>query len=190
MAFLRVAIPSRAVVLGLALTVGAGRLASAASLQGSLPRDIPSVPPSVLYNAARFVSWPADVFPAKDAPLYVCVVGEDPFGAALDEFLTAKTVSDRRVVVRRNADPNSEDAGGCHVVFVAASEAARLDRLLASTGRGVLTLSTIPRFATRGGMIGLVMEDGRVRLEINTQAARDADLQVSSKLLKLARVVR
>jgi uncharacterized protein DUF4154 len=144
--------------------------------------------PAVLYNSTRFVTWPADVFATRQTPLTVCILGTDPFGPELDAFLAGKTVNNRRVVVRRGG-PDSE-LGGCHVLFVGASESARLERVFAGFGRGVLTVSDIPRFAERGGMIGFVRERSRVGFEINAQAAQDADLDVSSKLLKLARVIR
>lgn len=141
----------------------------------------------LLYNFARFVEWPAEAFHAEDAPFRVCVLGDDPFGADLDPP-ARKRVNGRPVVVTRA--PAEEPLEGCHVAFIAASEAPRLARALSRFGPGVLTVSDIPRFAERGGAIGFVMERDRVRFEINPDAADRAGLKISSKLLKLAKVIR
>ena len=188
MAILPVAVPHGALV---AVALAALHTPAARPQPPSAPapaaRDSP-LTAAVLYNSARFVTWPADVFPDRGARLNVCVLGHDPFGAELDDFLSGKTVGPRRLAVRRAAQES--ELAGCHVLFIGASEAPHLDRVLAAAGRGVLTLSAVPRFAERGGMIGFVVEGGRVRFEINRPAVRDADLVVSSRLLKLARVIR
>jgi hypothetical protein len=48
----------------------------------------------------------------------------------------------------------------------------------------------MPGFAKSGGMINFVLEDNRVRFEVNVKAAKDADLNISSRLLALARIVQ
>jgi hypothetical protein len=141
----------------------------------------------VLYNVAKFVEWPPEAFPAKDAPLRICVLGEDPFG---DDLVppARKKVNGRSVEVLRGATEDS--LSGCHIAFISVSEAPRLARVLSHFGTGVLTLSDLPRFAERGGTVGFVMEGDRVRFEINADSAHRAGLKISSKLLKLAKVIR
>jgi hypothetical protein len=150
----------------------------------------PAVPPlkaEVLYNVAKFVEWPPEAFAGKNAPLRICVLGEDPFGADLDPP-ARKKVNGRSVEVLRGA---TEDAlSGCHIAFISASEGPRLARALSHFGAGVLTLSDLPRFAERGGAVGFVMERERVGFEINADSAHRAGLKISSKLLKLAKVIR
>lgn len=189
MSILPVAIPPHGALVALAI----------AALSATPPHlDSPSGPaagwrnsplrPAVLYNSARFVTWPADVFPARSSPLAVCVLGDDPFGTELDTFLSEKTVGGRALVVTRGG--HESELAGCHVLFVGVSESKHLERVFGAFGRGVLTVAAIPRFAERGGMIGFVVARGRVGFEINVQAAHDAELDVSSRLLKLARVIR
>jgi len=141
----------------------------------------------LLYNFAKFVEWPAEAFYADNTPFRICVQGDDPFGPDL-EPAPKKRVNGRSVVVQRGT--GDDPLAGCHVVFIAVSEAPRLARALSRFGPGVLTVSDIPGFAERGGTIGFVMERERVRFEINTDAAQRAGLKISSKLLKLAKVVR
>ena len=136
-----------------------------------------------LYNFAVFTEWPEQA----PAGMNVCVLGTDPFGNALD-LLTAKQVRSVPVVVQRIS--GSEKIRGCHVLFIGASEHARLAQILDVTrSLPVLTVADMKDAARRGVMIGLVMQDQRVTFEMNVAAARAARLSVSSKLIKLARNV-
>lgn len=140
-----------------------------------------------LVNFARFVSWPAAADGGDE--FSICVLGTDPFGAALDTTVSDVTVGGRRAVPRRLGALGGMD--GCRVLFVSAAEAARLETILAALGdRPVLTVSDMPQFARRGGMIQFVNDGERVRFEVDLQPAQDAGLTLSSNLLRVATVVR
>lgn len=142
-----------------------------------------------LYNFALFVEWPADAFAAADAPIVIGVVGADPFDEALDRTIQDKRINRRRIVVRRLQW--SQDLRGCHILFVSASEAARASELSSRlNGLPVLVVGETPEFARRGGTINFTIEDNKVRFEVNVDAARRARLNISAKLLNLARIVR
>jgi hypothetical protein len=51
-------------------------------------------------------------------------------------------------------------------------------------------IGEIAGFAKRGGIINLVLEDNKVHFEVNVEAAKEADLTISSRLLALARIVQ
>ena len=140
-----------------------------------------------LYNFAKFTEWPAGSFLDSDAPLDVCVFGEDPFGGAL-ESIAGKTIRGRRVAVHRVA--SIEAGAACHLLFISASEATRLAGILeALRGRPVLTIAEMPGFARSGGIINLKTNpDDRIRFEINASIAKRAGLRLSSKLLNLAEI--
>ena len=53
----------------------------------------------------------------------------------------------------------------------------------------VLTVSDIENFAQSGGIIGFINIEDKVRFEINVNAAERADLEISAKLLNLAKIV-
>ncbi len=36
-----------------------------------------------LYNLANFTTWPTEAFSGPQKPLRLCILGEDPFGAAM-----------------------------------------------------------------------------------------------------------
>lgn len=87
--------------------------------------------------------------------------------------------------MRQGARP--EEWRGCHILFIPAEEAERVDGVLRAVALApVLTVSDSPDFARSGGMIGLKQRGGRIRFDINLGAARRAGLNLSSRLLKLA----
>ena len=141
-----------------------------------------------LYNFVRFVDWPPSAFPDTQAPMVIGVLGEDPFGAALDDAIRGESVNGRPLEVRHFR--RIEDLGDCQVLFISRSEATRLAPILTSLkGRSVLTVSDAEDFTNRGGMIRFVTENNKVRLKINIDAAKAAELTISSKLLRPAEVV-
>jgi hypothetical protein len=138
-----------------------------------------------LYKFASFVEWP----PQNSAgPVCIGVIGQDPFGEALDEVVKGKTINGRPFAIRRFM--TVQDAQDCQIVFVSASETKRLRGILERLqNRAVLTVGDTPGFCQSGGMINFELEDSYVRLEINLKSAERARLQVSSKLLRLAKLV-
>lgn len=146
-----------------------------------------------LYNFAKFVEWPDSVFEDDNAPFVIGVLGDDPFGAILDATVKDKTILGRPIRIRRFRWSRSEDRvelTRCEAVYICTSERFRLDEILATLrGHPILTISDLPNFAGNGGNIGFVLDDGRIRFEMNRRAQERARLKTSSKLLKLARIV-
>jgi YfiR/HmsC-like len=141
-----------------------------------------------LFNFAQFVEWPASAFPEPDTPLIIGVLGADPFGAYLDETVRGERVNDRPLIVRRYR--RVEDVGACHILFISQPEQGHLDQVLDSLkGRSILTVGDADHFASLGGMIRFVTEQHRIRLRVNLEAARAANLTISSKLLRPAQIV-
>lgn len=140
-----------------------------------------------LYNFAKFVDWPEEAL-SNDAAFVIGILGEDPFGRALDEAVAGKTVRDMPILVKRIS--RIEEAAGAHILFIANSEAGNASRFVKQLSRApVLTVSDSDHFAERGGMVQLEMEQNRVRFAINVAAVERAGLKPSSQLLKLARIV-
>jgi YfiR/HmsC-like len=142
-----------------------------------------------LYNFSRFVVWPRQIVMSRNDSFAICVLGRDPFGPALDKTLVGENVEGKNLVARRLAKP--EEAGACQILFVSVSEEDRLKEILAVLDKtSVLTVSDIPRFSQRGGMIQFVLEGDKVRFEVNLTNATQNGLTLSSDLLKVAVAVR
>lgn len=141
-----------------------------------------------LLNFAQFVEWPDDAFAGADTPLRIGVLGEDPFGTALEEMIRGETVHNRAIVVHRSQE--GDDLRNCHLVFISRSEKAHLPEVFASQGQGTtLTVSDIEGVASQGGVIGFYLEGKKVRFELNPAAAQKQRLKLSAQLLRLGRII-
>ena len=136
-----------------------------------------------ILNFTRFIEWPPSA-PDSDARFTICILGEDPFGKVLEDAVAGERVNDRPIVVRRLRQPGR----GCEILFFPKSEKGAA-RTLPETGPGVLTVGETPEFLHLGGMIAFSVENRRVRFDVNQTAATRASLQISSKLLNVARSV-
>lgn len=141
-----------------------------------------------LFNFAGFVNWPSDTFSNAQQPLVIGVLGEDPFDDYLDATVRGEKVHGHPLIVRRF---NSlQDVKNCQILFISRSEQRRLGEVLAGLkGKNILTVSDIDRFPEDGGMIGFITVQNKIHFKINPVAARNADLTLSSKLLRLAQIV-
>ena len=141
-----------------------------------------------LFNFAQFVEWPPQAFPEARTPLVIGILGEDPFGAYLDEVVGGEKVNNRPLTVQRYR--RVEEIKTCHVLFISRSEADRLERILANLkDRSILTVADTDGFARRGVMIRFSTEKNKTHLKINLEAAKAANLSISSKLLRPAEIV-
>lgn len=140
-----------------------------------------------VYNFALFTEWPAEtVF--EGGMLNICINPESALRMPLSG-LDGKPVKGRRVAIRFLAVP--DNARFCHVLFVDGSDRDRWEQMRKALGSAsVLTVSDDEEIAGEGSMVALAMERKRVVFDIDTRAARQARLVLSSKLLRLARTVR
>lgn len=141
-----------------------------------------------LYNFIKFVDWPSESFKDDAAPINLCVLGDDPFGEALDT-IRDKRVKGRRLVIKRVRRVSQIE--GAHLLFISTSEKGRVKQILKSlTDAPVLTISEMEGFGQKGGIINFITVDNKIQFEINSEKAQHHKLKISSQLLKLARIVR
>jgi hypothetical protein len=142
-----------------------------------------------LYNFGKFVKWPA-VSPANQSGSFtICLLDDDPFGRVLQSTLAGESVGGKPVTIKRLA--KAQDAAACHILFINAGQGRDLRGILAAVDQvSVLTVSDMPDFSKRGGMIQFVLDGDRLRFEINLEGAEKAHLVFPSELLKVAAAVR
>lgn len=141
-----------------------------------------------LYTFAKFVDWPASTFANAKTPIRIGVLGDDPFGPYLQEAIAGEVLDGRELEIRYLA--RAAEGRECHILFISRSERAGLDKILRDLRTwSVLTVGDTEGFAQRGGMINLYEKDQTIRYEINLRAARQANIRISPKLLKLAKIV-
>ncbi|HEX3729192.1 MAG TPA: YfiR family protein [Opitutaceae bacterium] len=174
---------SRRLLAAVVFAVAAERLAAQPHSPGEY--QIKAV---FLYNFAHFVDWPPPAEPRGNQAFCIGILGEDPFGSALDRAVRGESVNGHPLSVRRFR--SVDEVEGCQMLFVSRSEAWRMDRVLRRLqGRSILVVSDADNFALDGGMIQFVTENNKVRLRINVLAARAAKLAISSKLLRPSEIV-
>jgi hypothetical protein len=141
-----------------------------------------------VYNFAKFVEWPENAFPSKDAPLILCVIGKDNVGAAL-QVLEKKEVQGRQLRLNVITDLTQYlQTNSCHILFIANSESSHQQELLADLGDApTLTVADNVEFIKQGGMISLYVESQRVQFAINKSATHNNGLKLSARMLQLAR---
>ncbi len=142
-----------------------------------------------LFNFTQFVGWPPAAFEEASSPLVIGILGEDPFGDFIDQTVRGELSQNRPLVVKRFADVSELD--DCHILYIGlhAKQEVR-DALKKIESKPVLTVSDADGFARMGGTVRFYSEDGKIRIRINSKSAEDANLVVSSKLLRLAEVIR
>lgn len=154
----------------------------AASAAEPLPYD--EVKTAFVERFTRHVEWPAGALPDGE-PFVACVVGDDPIADRLEALAQERTIKERALEVRRVTALD-----GCHLVWIARSARGYLDEVVAATeGRPVLLVGDTDGFAERGVHLELWHEDGQVRFDANLDAARASGLEISSRLLRYARIV-
>jgi hypothetical protein len=140
-----------------------------------------------LYNFSHFVEWPQEAFNGSDAPFVIGILGEDPFRSYIDKTVEGEKVNGHSIVIKRFQHVN--DIKNCHILFISAKEAGRVkDILSAVQNRSILTVSDMRNFTNAGGMISFFTKDNKIKLMINPAAARAAELNISSKLLRVAEI--
>lgn len=149
-------------------------------------RDEYQVKAAFLLNFAKLVKWPESVWPAAGEPIVLGVMGEESVTKAMSEKLAGAKVGDHPVAVRILS--RSSEVAGCHIVFMATGHDNRAI-LKAARSHAALSVGESEGFATRGGVINFFNEGKKLRFEINTTAAAEAGLKISSRLLRLAKLV-
>lgn len=138
-----------------------------------------------LFNFSKFIEWPPESFSNPGEAFVVGILGTDPFGKFLPEFISGEKVLDHQMVIKHF--DNALQVEKCHILFVSESvKTAEVLHLLKA--KNLLTISDRPNFVESGGMIEFYTENETIRIKINMNAVKASDLNVSSKLLRIAKL--
>jgi hypothetical protein len=141
-----------------------------------------------LFNFAQFIAWPTNAFADPQTPMTIGVLGDDPFDSFLDETVRGEKVGEHPLVIQHYR--RIEDVQGCQILFISRSEDGQTGRILAGLkDKNILTVGDSDGFIKDGGIVRFVMEENKIHFRINLEAAKSANLAISSKLLRLAEIV-
>jgi hypothetical protein len=140
-----------------------------------------------VHNFTKFVEWSRDSFESEDSPIRMGILGQGPITEPLMN-LDGKEVKNRSLSV--SAINSLDNANEFHIIFFNPSERENITSLLSSLNNSsVLTIGDMPGFAEECGIINFYLKGGKVRFEVNVAVSRRERLKISSKLLRLARIV-
>lgn len=140
-----------------------------------------------LFNFTQFVEWPAIAFPENEMPFIIGILGKDPFNNYLNEAIIGEKVNGHPLIVEHYNSAN--DIKTCHILFINQPETDKTKQIIELLkGRNILTVSDNTNFLKQGGMIRFFTKNNKIQLQINPEAAKNANLIISSKLLRLAEI--
>src|SRR5262249_47453197 len=146
----------------------------------------PALKAAFLYNFAKFAEWPAESAPTS--PLTLCVLDDVAVDESLSLLVKGSVVNGRPVTVQR---ASRDKIRGCHLAYFGGTDTDHAISLLDEIkGAPILTVSDGEQFARMGGVIGLFLEDGKMRFAVNAEAAQRGGVRLSSRLLTLAKLVK
>lgn len=153
-----------------------------------------------LYNFLKFVEWPKNKAPDGNEPIIISIIGKDVFKNAFVS-LEHMDINGRKAVIRKfkgyveleedeksEQHPQIEDIKKSHLLFICPSEKKHMEDILKSVkNNAILTVADTEGFLKAGGIINLLTEEQKVRFEVNITAAKEAEIEIRSKLLRLAK---
>lgn len=173
-------------------------LAAQSRAESSSSREY-QIKAAFLYNFIMFVDWPPEKMGGSADPIIIGIIGKDNFEDAF-EPIKDKQAKDRKVIIKRfkgleelkkdqaTFNQEIEAIRKCHLLFICRSEEKVVKEITDLVkDNNVLTVGDMPKFLEAGGgIINFVLEEQKVRFEINGTAAKEAKLQIRSQLLRLA----
>ena len=145
------------------------------------------------YKFGKFTQWPDKIFNSTNQNFRYCILGQNQFSQTNLEIITGKLIRGVPVFVEifNTGLAPKEVLSACQILFISISEKHRFGTVLMSLNKApVLTVSDIPGFSTKGGMITLVKRQGNIRFQINPIVLQQAGLSISSKILELAEIIQ
>jgi len=148
-----------------------------------------AVKATFLYKFVPFVMWPAGAFESATSPVVICTLGADPVSDLLDEAIAGQRVDQHPLAVRHLQNITRDSP--CNVLYIAVPDVAAATQAIADMrGRPVLTVTDSSRLPGVPSVISFIVDNNRVRFDVDQNAAAENNLVLSSKLLSLARAVR
>ncbi len=142
----------------------------------------------IYHFASRHVKWPTSAFPRKTSPFVIGVLGDDPMAKPLMEACRGRKSGEHPIQVRTL--DGVDDAALCHILYLPEKRAELLREVLdVCEGLPILIVGSSEAIVKRGAHVGFMIEKSKVRFAIDPIGPKEAGLDISSELLKLARVI-
>ena len=154
-----------------------------------------------LYNFIKFVDWPEEKVKNEKGAMVIGIIGKNTFGDAF-EPVKDKDVKGQKAEIKHfksfseykynetELKKIKDDIKNCHLIFICSSEKEYLiDIINIVKDSNVLTVGETKDFLKADGIINFILEENKVRFEINLIASKESKLTIRSQLLRLAKRV-
>jgi hypothetical protein len=142
-----------------------------------------------LYNLTNFIDWPAQSYATANSPFQIVILGENPFGSSLEKITRGEHVDGHPIQVTIIAD--IAEFSFAHLLFISTDQKANIDKIMPLTRQlGLLSVSDFNGFNDVGGGISLITKNKRLELYLSDNVLEINGLKCSSKLLRLATIVK
>ena len=140
-----------------------------------------------LFNFTKFVDWPESAFMSQDSPFIIGILGGKPdLNDYIEKSVTGEMVGNHTIIVQ-----NYDDEQGpfyCQILYIDLPNSSKIKSALSTVeNQSILTIGESMDFNKSGGIVRFYTEENKIRLQINTEAAKTARLNISSKLLNVAK---
>ena len=137
-----------------------------------------------VYNFTKYIDWGNYTI---DNEFVIGIVGPSPIFEPLMDIANTKTVSGKKVIIRRFDKP--EEITFCNILYIPRDCPVPLNSIFSMVNPGTLTISEEEGYAKEGTAFNFVLVKDKLRFESNTRALSSAGLKASSQLLKLAIII-
>lgn len=143
-----------------------------------------------LFNFGRYTQWPKDYWKNKETPFVIGILGTNPFGTSLDQIATHKELQGRKILIRYFKD--IKEYQPCQMLYISVSVPIDKQRAIIAklANSKVLLVGEQHAFLQEGGMVSFLLEENKVRFGVNLAPINRDNLKISSKVLKLAAIVK
>lgn len=175
--------------VALAIAVWSSTLSSE-GIASPVPITESQVKAAYLYNFAKFIMWPEQSFAKADAPTQICVFNDHSFESTLKDIVNSHTVEGHPVKVIHVTAVS--EAHACHILFISSLHGKQAGALIqALGGSSIVTVGETQGFLEEGGVILFVLQEGKIKFQVNLRAAAQSGVRISARLLSVAtRVVQ
>lgn len=136
-----------------------------------------------IFNFIKYIEWPEN---RTSGPFIIAILGRSRITPFLSLIATKKKVNGRAIIVHEIE--RGDTAKNAHVLFIDSGAVNIAEVFPHLSDLNLLVVTDKENAARNGAGICFYIENGRVKFEINRKNIQNADLFVSSRLLRLASI--
>jgi hypothetical protein len=140
----------------------------------------------LLLHITSFTQWQKQ----ESHSINLCILGDDLFEEYINGMVKRrpKTITGKFIVISHSQQITQASVKACQIIYADPKKLAQLWGALPAQ-HNILLVSHSKEFIDQGGMVNFVRDSKRVKLEVNLPAVLDAQLKLSSELLKHAKII-